>query len=112
MSRSPITTHVLNLDSGRPAEDVAVTLFRLPSDTPLASARTDSDGRVVQWSTPLALQEGTYRLQFDTGAWFEAQGKHSFYPGVVIDFAVTATDEHYHVPLLLNAHGYSTYRGS
>jgi len=27
-------------------------------------------------------------------------------------FEIGATDEHYHVPLLLNPFGYSTYRGS
>ena len=34
-----------------------------------------------------------------------------FYPEVVVAFTVAA-DEHYHVPLLLTPHGYSTYRGS
>jgi 5-hydroxyisourate hydrolase len=31
---------------------------------------------------------------------------------VSIDFVVRAAHEHYHVPLLLNPFGYSTYRGS
>ena len=35
----------------------------------------------------------------------------AFYPEVVIAFTV-GDDEHYHVPLLLNPFGYSTYRGS
>jgi 5-hydroxyisourate hydrolase len=31
---------------------------------------------------------------------------------VTIDFPVAAPAEHFHVPLLLNPFGYSTYRGS
>jgi 5-hydroxyisourate hydrolase len=31
---------------------------------------------------------------------------------VSIEFEITATEQHYHVPLLLSPFGYSTYRGS
>jgi 5-hydroxyisourate hydrolase len=31
---------------------------------------------------------------------------------VTITFEITASDEHYHVPLLLSPYAYSTYRGS
>ena len=36
----------------------------------------------------------------------------SFYPEVSITFVVRAAGEHYHVPLLLNPFGFTTYRGS
>jgi 5-hydroxyisourate hydrolase len=31
---------------------------------------------------------------------------------IAIDFGVAEADGHYHVPLLVSAFGYSTYRGS
>jgi 5-hydroxyisourate hydrolase len=37
---------------------------------------------------------------------------NAFYRRVTIDFQVAAPAEHFHVPLLLNPFGYSTYRGS
>lgn len=39
-------------------------------------------------------------------------GGSTFYPEVTIVFEVVNPHQHYHVPLLLNPYGYSTYRGS
>lgn len=111
--KSPITTHILDLGAGRPASGVPVTLEveRQGDWQVLAQGETDSDGRLMQWFTD-QLESGLYRLRFNTAVYFQAQEKDCFYPQVTIDFAVTAVDEHYHVPLLLNQWGYSTYRGS
>lgn len=112
--KSPITTHILDLGTGRPAAGVAVTLTRVESpgqETALATGTTDDDGRLMQWfDTP--LDSGTYRLTFATGDWYTSQGKEAFYPQISIDFRVSDLSAHYHVPLLLNQWGYSTYRGS
>jgi len=37
-----------------------------------------------------------------------------FYPEAVVDFTITPemSTQHFHIPLLLNPYGYSTYRGS
>lgn len=37
-----------------------------------------------------------------------------FYPEAVIEFTITPdmSSQHFHIPLLLNPYGYSTYRGS
>jgi len=112
VEKAAITTHILNLESGRPAADVQAYLYGPDSSEPIASARTDADGRVMQWDTPVELQPGIYKLQFAIGDWFARQERDSFYPEIKIAFRVANTREHYHVPLLLNAHGYSTYRGS
>jgi len=113
---SPITTHVLDTGRGRPASGVAVTLERL-SDTGeamlLARGTTDADGRLRDLlPAEPRPQAGAYRLTFDTGAYYRALGKESFYPSVAITFVVRAPEEHHHVPLLLSPFGYSTYRGS
>ena len=109
-----ITTHVLDTTRGRPAAGVAVSLARRTGETwtELTMARTDATGRVANL-LPDDVQNptGTYRLRFDTGAYFKAQGVASFHPFVEIIFDVRDT-EHYHVPLLVSPFGYTTYRGS
>ncbi len=114
MSRSPITTHVLDTALGRPARGVALKLEaqRHGAWESLASGETDSDGRCSTLLEPGSLQAGVYRISFALDAYFEASGRQSFYPEASIVFRVSATDEHYHVPLLLAPFGFSTYRGS
>ena len=60
------------------------------------------------------LKAGVYKMCFDTKAYFLAQEKKSFYPKAEVIFEITSDQlgEHFHVPLLLNPFGYSTYRGS
>ena len=103
-----LSTHVLDTTSGRPAAGVGVTL-EAADGTVVARAETDADGRVADLARDLA--DGVHRLRFDTGPWFARHDVDAFYPEVVVAFTV-AGDEHFHVPLLLNPFGYSTYRGS
>jgi 5-hydroxyisourate hydrolase len=76
----------------------------------IARAITNSDGRAR--FDGVALAAGIYRLTFDTGAYFAAQGVSAFYPNIPIVFEIADPKQHYHVPLLLSPFGYSTYRGS
>ena len=107
---SAVTTHVLDAALGRPAVGVAVRLETAGGE-PLARGSTDADGRVTGLG-PDALPPGTYRIRFDTGAYFAAAGQAGFYPEVTITFDLSDPDAHYHVPLLLSPFAYSTYRGS
>ena len=112
---SHITTHVLDLSLGQPAANVAVILeVQSPGGNWAEAARgaTDTDGRLRDWVEAKALPAGTYRLTFDTRAYFSARKIASLYPQVVIVFEVRDAQEHYHIPLLLSPFGYSTYRGS
>lgn len=104
-----LSTHVLDTSRGRPAAGVAVTLTDV-TGTLVGEGVTDADGRVGRLG-PAALTSGDYRLRFDTADYYERTGTTGFYPEVVVAFTITAA-EHYHVPLLLTPHGYSTYRGS
>jgi 5-hydroxyisourate hydrolase len=111
---SGITTHVLDTGRGRPAAGVPVLLEREEAPgawTPVSTGTTDANGRLASLLTTVP-GGGTFRLTFETGAYFEAAGVAAFYPRVVVTFHTTDADEHYHVPLLLSAFGYSTYRGS
>lgn len=112
---SPITTHVLDVARGRPASGVPVLLEIMKSAdewSEISRGETDDDGRLRTLLAPSALETATYRIRFDTGAYFKAHGTEGFYPEVSIVFVVRDAASHYHVPLLLSPYGYSTYRGS
>ena len=104
-----LSSHVLDTSSGRPAAGVPVELTSVTGEV-LDSAVTDEDGRVTGLGGD-PLPPGDYRLRFDTAAHFVATGQAGFYPEVVVAFTI-GDEAHYHVPLLLNPFGYSTYRGS
>lgn len=110
---SHLTTHILDTSRGRPAADVAVVLDHRDGDawTEVARGTTDSDGRIGELG-PERLASGTYRLSFAVGEYFAAHDEQGFYPEVQVTFRVDENEAHYHVPLLLNPFGYSTYRGS
>lgn len=110
---SAITTHVLDTALGRPAAGVSVRLEQRGSGgwTVLGDGVTDADGRVREIG-PAHVPEGTYRFTFDTGGYFAADGRASFFPEVSITFSVTEPESHYHVPILLSPFAMSTYRGS
>ncbi|MFK8001910.1 MAG: hydroxyisourate hydrolase [Polyangiales bacterium] len=111
--KSPITTHVLDTAIGRPAAGVRITLESLDgAPTEIGAGVTDDDGRITDLLEPGSLKAGTYRITFFVEEYLEKNGQRGFYPQVPVVFRVEATDEHYHVPLLLNPYGYSTYRGS
>ena len=107
---SKVTTHVLDTAHGMPAAGIPVSL-RDGDGVILARGQTDADGRVKELG-PEELPAGRYALVFDTARYFELIDLEGFYPRVTIDFQIVDPDEHFHLPLLLSAFGYSTYRGS
>jgi 5-hydroxyisourate hydrolase len=112
---SQITTHILDTSKGKPAQGVHIILEMPNGDGTwviLGKGKTNADGRLPNLlSSDITLNPGIYRLVFDTASYFKAQGIKAFYPSVEISFE-TSDESHYHVPLLLNPYGYSTYRGS
>jgi 5-hydroxyisourate hydrolase len=111
-----ITTHVLDTVRGEPARGVVVWLEQVgPAGDGVEIGRglTDGDGRITDFGAGLPAA-GTYRLVFETGAYLTAAhpGQSPFFPQVAVTFAADGTRPHYHVPLLLSAYSYSTYRGS
>ena len=113
---SPITTHILDTSAGRPAEAVRVTLAHKQESgewIEIGRDQTNGDGRAQNLLTESHdFVAGTYRLEFVLQPYFTAQGVDAFYPSASVIFEVRNPQEHYHVPLLLNPFGYSTYRGS
>jgi 5-hydroxyisourate hydrolase len=112
---SAITTHILDVSSGRPARGVSVKLERQTSSgwEIVGAGQTDDDGRLRDLlASDANVQTGVYRLTFETGAYFAQRQTEGFYPQVTVTFTVDDPAQHYHVPLLLSPFGYSTYRGS
>ena len=110
-----ISTHILDTGTGVPAAGIPVTLEerRGGAWSELGSGESDADGR-VRALVPAGreMPSGTYRLRFDLLDYFERRNRAAFFPSVEITFHVTEATQNYHVPLLLNAFGYTTYRGS
>ena len=109
-----LSTHILDTALGRPAANVAITLSQLDSDTwrELNSAPTDADGRCKTLLGNQSLAAATYKLHFHTAPYFQALNLPTLYPYIDIIFTITDPSQHHHIPLLLTANGYTTYRGS
>ena len=110
-----LSTHVLDLSSGRPAAALNVRLHRHVEGSwrPIAAHQTDGSGRIADLlPNGEELEGGFYRLRFGTRAYFRRKELESFHPFVDIVFEVRNPREHHHVPLLITPHSYSTYRGS
>jgi 5-hydroxyisourate hydrolase len=92
-----LSTHVLDVERGRPASGVRVELWQ---NELITADDTDDDGRIAQLAAD--LQPGVYRLLFRPDS--------PFFKAVGIELALE--DGHYHVPLLVSSYSCTTYRGS
>ncbi len=111
---SHITTHILDTTLGKPAQEVPIQLEKSVNGAweQIGAGVTNTDGRLPNLLPQGEFAEpGIYRIVFDTAFYFNRLQIKTFYPSVKIEFEVF-DQSHYHVPLLLNPFGYSTYRGS
>ena len=111
---SQLTTHVLDTSVGKPGENITIKLKRPVNGEwkTMAQSITNADGRISGLLPDnRKLLPGNYKLVIETGNYFLSRNISGFYPEVEIQFTIT-DDVHYHVPLLINPFGYSTYRGS
>lgn len=92
-----ISTHVLDVERGRPAGGVRVELWQ---EDLVTAGETDGDGRIPELAA--GLEAGVYRLLFRPDS--------PFFKGVGIEVALE--EGHYHVPLLVSSYSCTTYRGS
>ncbi|GAA1405966.1 hypothetical protein AUR04nite_16720 [Glutamicibacter uratoxydans] len=111
--RGHLSTHILDTVSGKPAQGVDVVLEHRVKNKwkQVANGTTDEDGRIESLG-PKTLENGAYRITFETEAYFKQLKQDTFFPSIPIDFYISSPDQHYHVPLLLSPFAYSTYRGS
>ena len=113
-----LTTHVLDVYSGKPGKGIKVDLYYVKNDKreKLNSVILNNDGRTDQALVDGAnFKEGKYEIVFFVGDYFKKiteVPKIPFLDDVVVKFGISNTKEHYHVPLLVSPWSYSTYRGS
>jgi 5-hydroxyisourate hydrolase len=110
-----ISTHILDTALGRPAANVPINLALLKDSgwILLNDTVTDPDGRCKHLlPESQSLHPGTYRIRFYPAAYYQQNHLTGLYPVIEITFTVANPEEHYHIPLLLTANGYTTYRGS
>ena len=113
-----LTTHVLDVYSGKPGKGIKVDLYYVKNDKreKLNSVILNNDGRTDQALVDGAnFKEGQYEIVFFVGDYFKKiteAPKIPFLDDVVVKFGISNTKEHYHVPLLVSPWSYSTYRGS
>jgi 5-hydroxyisourate hydrolase len=110
-----ITTHILDLSSGKPAAGVRVVLAKLEDGrrTTVGSGVTDADGRLRDLvPTGKKADAGIFEVSFETGTYFTSHGVQPFHPRVTVTVEITDPEQHYHVPLLISPYGYTTYLGS
>lgn len=116
--RYQLSTHILDISKGRPAEGVLISLYKTTDKADewelIATNTTDINGRIRNF---LPLEEGdtnnigTYKLKFETKPYFQAQNLNSIYPFIEVVFDINEPT-HYHIPITTSANGYSTYRGN
>ena len=114
-----LTTHVLDLTLGKPADALEISFYTTRSDRKelIVNCVTNSDGRL---NKPIFdqsnIREGWYEMVFHAGKYLVAKHKMKeadlFFDNISICFQINDLKQHYHVPLLLSKFGYSTYRGS
>jgi 5-hydroxyisourate hydrolase len=115
-----VTTHILDVTIGRPAQGVRVELYESESGSErkrIADVVTNADGRTDK---PLVAADqaraGRFELIFHVGDYFRSRRAEladpPFLDIVPIRFGVADAKAHYHVPLIVSPWSYSTYRGS
>lgn len=110
-----ISTHILDTILGKPASHVQVQLEIFENDrwSVLAKTQTNADGRIGNFlDASKETAAGTYRITFELEEYHARMQRQPFYPYVHIVFQIDQPFENFHIPLILNGFGYSTYRGS
>ena len=114
-----LTTHVLDVHAGLPAEGMRIDFSVLEGKgyRLVRSVRPDADGRAPEdLLGPTEIARGRYELVFHVAEYFAGRGvplaDPPFLDLVPIRFAIANSSEHYHVPLLVSPWSYNTYRGS
>jgi 5-hydroxyisourate hydrolase len=93
-----LSTHVLDVERGRPASGVRVELLR--DGDKVGGGETDADGRIAELAS--SLEPGEYHLVFTPQSPFFRR----------VELAIVLEDGHYHVPLLVSSYSCTIYRGS
>jgi 5-hydroxyisourate hydrolase len=111
-----ISSHILDLSKGKPAPNIEAQLFKKHKNKDkwyfVGKDITNQDGRMDKFLNNTAFENGIYKMVFESGNYYKKQKLETFFPEITILFKISDSNQKYHIPLLLNQYGYSTYRGS
>lgn len=114
-SNYQLSSHVLDVTTGLPAQQIPIKLERLEEQSGkwvmVDEKKTDENGRISNFLPKNTNTKGIYRLTFIVADYFSSKKIESFYPFIEVVFQIK-DDKHYHVPITLSPFGYSTYRGN
>lgn len=112
LSEPPISTRVLDLTFGCPAEGVQVSLCQQIGDTwsPISEGKTNKEGRLERLINRCDFTEGCYRLKYGISDYYKRRDVPSFHPFVDIVFNVNDTEIKHQISLFITPFGYSTFR--
>ncbi|MBS0639594.1 MAG: 2-oxo-4-hydroxy-4-carboxy-5-ureidoimidazoline decarboxylase [Acetobacteraceae bacterium] len=109
-----LSSHVLDTARGRPGAGIRIELFR--ENVLIKSGVTNRDGRTEEAlieGEPLRI--GRYEMRFHVADYFADYPYRAdpiWYDVIPVRFGIAEPEGHYHIPLLLGAWTYTTYRGS
>ncbi|KAL4630983.1 transthyretin [Arapaima gigas] len=107
----PLMVKVLDAVKGAPAAAVDLKVFRKVEEswTQLATGVTDQTGQVHGLITEEEFPAGLYKVEFDTTAYWKAQGRVPFHHVADVKFEAHADGRHhYTLALLLSPYSYTT----
>ncbi|GIF09463.1 hydroxyisourate hydrolase [Actinoplanes siamensis] len=108
-----ITTQALDVVYGRPAAGIPARLERRAPDgwELIAGATTDNDGHILDWAMK-RLDQGDYRIVFDSGSYFASLGVGVVYPEIAVAFALLDETDACQIQVQLAPYSFSTFFGA
>lgn len=109
-----LSTHVLDIENGKPAAGVSLELWRLSKGerTLIKKVVTNAEGRTdSSLLDTTEMHPGEYEIVFQVGAYFGVMPENAFLNEVPVRFNIGDPTEGYHVPLVVTRWAYNTYRG-
>jgi len=111
-TQCPLMVKILDAVKGTPAGSVALKVFRQGANgewAPVATGVTDVTGEVHSLITEEQFPPAVYRVEFDTKAYWKAQGFVPFHELADVVFQAHADGHrHYTLALLLSPYSYTT----
>ncbi len=108
-----VTAQALDVVYGRSAAGIPATLER-PVDgrwQTVASAVTDENGNIRDWADQ-RLDQGAYRIVFDSDSYFATFGVYAAYPEIAVAFVVPDDGDACQIQVLLAPCSYSMFFGA
>jgi 5-hydroxyisourate hydrolase len=105
-----IIAQVLDGTYGKSAAGIRASLERATTDgwAEVAKTETGSDGCIADWDD-ISLEQGVYRMIFDSDGYFAGLGSATAYPEVPVIFRVPNELHGCRVQVVLSPYCYSTY---